>query len=85
MRPACASCGTSLRWVRSATTGTMMPLEADSDPASPTAVVAIEANLLGETIGRIVGPTTGEWIPHFAVCPYADQHRRPRRRGRRVR
>lgn len=79
--PTCQSCDAPLRWVKS-TTGKWMPL--DRDP-TPDGAIVLEENLLGETIGRIVGPATGTHQTHFATCPNANHHRRPRGRRRRRR
>lgn len=82
MRPTCISCDAPLRWVKSAN-GKPMPLNREpAEKDDPRGVIAIETNLFGDTVGLVVGPTHGTHISHFATCPNADTHRRPRRRKR---
>lgn len=81
MSSQCRSCGASIEWARSATSGRPVPL--DPDPAERGNVV-VERDSAGElwattVAGDQAGP--GLRVSHFATCPQAHQHRRRARAG----
>lgn len=75
----CRSCGAPVRWIRSATTGKNMPL--DAEPTS-------DGNILIDTLGLAhvhASPTAAiergipdqpRYLSHFTTCPDAAAHRR---------
>jgi hypothetical protein len=69
--PACKSCGAQIRWAKTATGGSM--------PINPGLVdngnVVIEGD---PPIARVVAAGSGQFISHFATCPNADAHRKPK-------
>lgn len=76
----CSSCPAQIIWARTAATGTPMPINAEPDP---------DGNLVlrpGPDGPRALkrdahlhfGATT--YTSHFATCPAAAAHRRPRNR-----
>ena len=72
----CRSCGAAVRWVRTAASGTLMPLNAAPDPAGN-----VELDGEGRAVVHAVGQTdifgAGErWMPHHATCPQAPEWRR---------
>lgn len=78
----CTSCDANIIWVTTAATGKPMPVDVEPHPDGNV--------LLTERIGRsplaeVVAAGQDSLIPgeplrrsHFATCPQADQHRRPR-------
>lgn len=70
----CRSCGAPVRWVRTEA-GRRMPINPDPDPAG---------NLVLDVTGLAVqvDPTaTGpKYTSHFATCPEAARHRKPKQR-----
>lgn len=67
----CRSCGEAILWARTAA-GKAMPLNVDHEHGT----VHLDAD---GTITRLTTtPEPGGHTPHFATCPNADQHRRPR-------
>jgi len=67
--PRCRSCGAEIEWATT-TNGTRIPV--DPGPAADGNLVVKQG------IAWIVGPGKGDRISHFATCPSAGQHRRPR-------
>lgn len=73
----CRSCKAPIRWVVMAASNKSMPL--DYDP-SPAGTVRID---MGSGFGLVVRasavtPDETLYTSHFATCPNAGQHRRPR-------
>ena len=66
----CRSCGAEIRWVLT-TAGRRMPVDAEPH----LVMVSTGETLL--TDGPLVKPAYG-YTSHFATCPHAAQHRRPR-------
>lgn len=73
----CRSCGAPVLWVRTAATGSLMPL--DAEPVSQGNVymngdgkaVILAGGLFDEE--RLVRP---HYQSHFVACPFAARHRR---------
>lgn len=59
----CSSCGAAVYWIVTAR-GKKMPV----DPAVPG----------GQVPSPLKDGAPGRGVSHFATCPHADQHRRPR-------
>lgn len=85
----CSSCGASIWWALSFTTGRRMPV--DAEPSPDGNVLLAESKPDGTPVVRVVGKTPpGEgpdlfgavpgprYTSHFATCPHANQHRRTR-------
>lgn len=72
----CRSCGASVYWVLTGS-GALMPV--DVDPVDGGNVRFVAQDLV-----EVVGPLEAElgdrplFVSHFATCPNADEHRRPR-------
>lgn len=64
----CSSCGADIWWVRTEK-GKRMPLD-----AKPEQRVIVDGDGHDEPVGRVVKV----WTPHWATCPNAEQHRRPK-------
>ena len=73
---ACRGCGVAIRWVATAATGKLMPLNAEPDPAG---------NVLLDDDGRAVVLGKGDagaslfgearYMPHHATCEKVDEFR----------
>ena len=79
----CRSCGARIIWVRM-TSGKAMPCDAQKISFNPVHPVTKEAQTYITEDGKVCrgeydpnGEKNG-YISHFATCPAADQHRRPR-------
>lgn len=74
----CRSCGAEIRWVRSATTGKPMPLDPEKVKGGNVEVIV----KLGETeeTAKILwrDPERVAYVSHFATCPNAAKHRKPK-------
>lgn len=72
----CGSCGARIRWVRTQT-GKAMPVDEVPHPMGHVVFTGV-----GDTVRVLDGsqlPHEGAaWRSHFASCPDADRHRRPR-------
>lgn len=66
-RGSCRSCGASILWVETST-GKRMPLDFD-----PERRFVIEAGA-----EQMRARLRNTYVSHFATCPNADQHRKPR-------
>ena len=79
---ACRSCGAEVTWAIT-TTGKRMPVNTEPDPTG-NVTLGLGSMAPGTHLALVWGP--GESIPfdltrytsHFATCPAADSHRRPR-------
>lgn len=74
----CRSCPARLRWALTEA-GEWMPIEQDPDPAG-----IVTARRSGRAVIATVHPVGSDleglrWTAHFANCPAAAEHRRPRR------
>lgn len=72
--PACKSCGAPIRWARSVND---KPILLDAEPHE-------QGNLeLSGGVARYVTPDLNaietRYRSHFATCPNADEHRKPRK------
>lgn len=79
----CRSCGAPIVWARSASTGSLMPINPEpcangniiltepADPGAPLLWTVLTAAARAQ-------PALGEprYMSHFATCPRAGQHRR---------
>lgn len=88
MSDQCRTCGAAIRWIMMES-GKRMPVD-----AQPQRLVTLQepcravesANLRAKAAGQDVASAPTEprgvmmvcYVPHFATCPQADQHRRPR-------
>lgn len=68
-QPTCRSCGAPIKWVKTAK-GKNMPLDLKSEEKR---IVVVGAGAKGE-FGYIVDT----YLSHFATCPQANEHRKPR-------
>jgi hypothetical protein len=75
----CRSCGAPIVWATSQATGKPMPL--DPDPAADGNLVLMEGEARVLTTGerlRAQEAGTVRYKSHFATCPDATKHRRPK-------
>lgn len=80
----CRSCGAAVRWVKSAKTGRVMPL--DPEPRDDGNIVLLDRWQLNLRLARVLehDEVTQErlfgieprYVSHFATCPQADEWRR---------
>ncbi len=63
-RGTCSSCGAAIVWIEM-WSGSRMPVD-----AAPKRLVTLSVDCYGEI--------TACYVPHFATCPNAEQHRRKR-------
>lgn len=77
---AVCGCGAPVRWVRTETTGTLMPI--DPDPTPGGNVVPVPGGPAGETVARVLTDVQmsrylgHRYVAHWTTCPNADQYRR---------
>lgn len=82
MTSPCGSCEAPVWWARSYETGAMMPV--DDEPDAADGNIAVSRDPFGVLVWRPLGDhgelREGEHRgrPHFATCPNADEHRKPR-------
>ena len=71
----CRSCGRPVLWVRSAATGSIMPLDAEPTEDGNVILVGDQAHVLkGDLFEPMLeGP---RYLSHFATCVGAAQHRK---------
>lgn len=82
--PTCASCGAPIAWVKT-TAGRMMPLDPERltlrlAPKGEAMLVTDDGRIIRGALGEGPAPfgtDTGR-TSHFATCPGAGNHRRPR-------
>lgn len=78
----CSSCKARIRWAVTQT-GRRIPLDPDPtargnvrlEPAAPAGVAQTAIVIPADQRARYAGQL---YLSHFATCPYADQHRKPR-------
>lgn len=70
----CRSCLAPIRWATT-TTGRRMPLNPEPIPGGKWVISAVTGKLLARTTSEPLG-----YEVHWATCPNADTHRRPRER-----
>lgn len=74
----CRSCGASIRWAFTLA-DRRIPLDPTPTDAGNLSIVSERASEYGMT--PVVGPadpTRDRYTSHFATCPHAAEHRRPR-------
>jgi hypothetical protein len=62
----CSSCGADIRWIVMLS-GKRMPVDAQP-----------EKRVVLDDMPEPRGTVADVWVPHWATCPNAAQHRRPR-------
>jgi hypothetical protein len=85
MSAACRSCGAAVIWTRTAA-GKAMPVDAEPVDGGnvllsrgPADVGIPTATVVGKRVQpSIFGDDSPRYTSHFATCPHADTHRRPR-------
>lgn len=83
---ACSSCGQLIVWAASATSGKPIPISAKAHPRgnvelepNPDPREPPTAHMLGKSDRRVGHPPPSiRYVSHFADCPNAEQHRKPR-------
>ena len=76
MTDVCRSCKAPILWAKTEN-GRLIPLDPEPDAAGNVALVdGVAVVLTARVLERIRGATLHR--SHFATCPYADDHRRPR-------
>lgn len=70
MSATCKSCGDPIEW-RQTPAGKRIPID-------PEPVEGGNLELVGQSIAKVVKAGTGTHVSHFATCPNASSHRRPR-------
>jgi len=77
----CKSCGAEIVWCIGSKGG-RMPVDANPNPGGNLTIVEDHANPTLPPRAMPVPPDAGVGTPryksHFATCPSADQHRRPK-------
>lgn len=71
----CRSCGAAILWLRSAATGTLMPLDAEPFEGGNIAIVDGKAVVFNGSLFETMvdGP---RYRSHFTSCPNAAKHRK---------
>lgn len=73
----CRSCGAPMLWVRSATTGSLMPLDAEPCEDGNITLVDGLAHVHGKTLfEEPTSPDEARYKSHFATCSNPAQHRK---------
>lgn len=76
----CRSCHAAVIWARTEA-GKPMPIDAEPRPDGNLIIVGtLEGSPLVKVDppGLFDDPSTARYVSHFATCPNADEHRRPR-------
>lgn len=75
----CRSCGAPIRWARTST-GKRMPVDAEPNPdGNVTLIPPLEsADFPLAVVSSERDPSVIRYTSHFATCPNADAHRKPR-------
>jgi hypothetical protein len=74
----CRSCGAAVLWVRSATTGALMPLDAVPCEDGNISLVVGMAHVHHGSLFEEMLPEGPRFKSHFATCPSAASHRKPK-------
>ena len=75
---ACRSCGAPIKWARTPK-GRRIPLDPDPVPDGNIVLRGGVAHVDGPAAGGFFDDGAGErYVSHFATCPNARSHRRPR-------
>lgn len=78
----CKTCGAHVRWAKVPSSGSKMPLDVDPQPRGnvrylPGDRTAVEV-LAGPGLEQARGDGDELYSSHFATCPDASLHRRPK-------
>ena len=76
--PACKSCGAGIIWAKTIK-GATIPL--DAEPTKTGNIVIEDGNALVYNNPDAIAPrlrSEPRYVSHFATCPNADEHRKPR-------
>jgi hypothetical protein len=76
----CKSCGAGIRWAKWASSGRWVPLDVDAKPDGNVVLVARRGMERVESFNKDSAEHAKlkRYVSHFATCPKADEHRRPR-------
>lgn len=72
----CKSCGKPVLWVRSATTGNLMPIDAIPSEDGNIALINGEAVVFGGSLFEPMLPAGPRHKSHFATCSDPELYRR---------
>jgi hypothetical protein len=75
----CRSCGAAIIWEPSTASGKLMPLDAEPHPDGNIVLIPAGAMVLSKETaetGKRIG--SRRYRSHFATCPDAAQHRKPK-------
>lgn len=76
MSAQCKSCGADIIWAKNANTGKVMPLDAQEN-RDGNCVLLLDGTFKVDNSIRYI-PGQRRHKSHFATCPNAPKHRRPR-------
>jgi hypothetical protein len=76
--PTCGTCGAPIRWALTWATGTWIPIDREPAAGGNITVRRAGAAVIADVHGAGGTPEGARWRSHFADCPQADEHRRPR-------
>lgn len=79
----CASCGARILWCVTPA-GRRIPVDADPVPGGNLRLAGqpggtTQATVAGAAVDLFDGDDGSRYVSHFATCPHASEHRRPRR------
>lgn len=66
----CKSCGARIRWIKLKDSGNWIPCD------TATSVVQVITRMVSE--GEVFGTMCTLYTSHFATCPNAEKHRKPK-------
>lgn len=69
----CATCGSPVRWARTAASGKRIPL--DPRPR-PDGNLALQGSPQRAVVVPTDSPIQPRYVTHFTTCPHADSHRK---------
>ena len=76
--PRCSSCNAPLEWATSAATGKTMPIDAEPSSDGNVIVRDGQAVVLNREQLAVLPKDAPRFKSHFATCPLAARHRRPK-------
>lgn len=79
-RAKCSSCGADILWCESATTGALMPIDAEPVASGNVALVGRVAHVRRGDLFEPMLPEGPRYQSHFATCPNAKQWRRKQKK-----
>lgn len=78
MTPAkCRSCGAAIFWAKHCTTKKLLPVDATPHPLGTFWLTKRGTELEAQAVGE-GEEERNRWVSHFATCPHAAQHRKPK-------